>query len=91
MNFSKRIGDVELRSCSESFDQEGEHTTAQIVEWHSGGSINRTLAYWKLDKNGYYLVFSWDKPFNVNRKVFINLASLGQNILDYSKYIIEDL
>ena len=74
--FSKRIKNLELRSCNEYLSQKRPHTTAEIVMW--GGNACITIASWKRS----------DLKFVGNRilmlesaEPFWELAILGQNKL----------
>lgn len=85
MNFSIRDGDLELRSCNNSLLRDGEHTTAEIIEWfkvEGGGEHCYVLAHWRKDKEGYYLEFCGKRPFSVGKKKFMKLAKIGQEELE---------
>jgi hypothetical protein len=88
MRFNLKIKNLELRSCDESLTSNGEHSTAEIVEWIKDESEKEfcwTLAYWKTDSDGYFLQFVQDRPFGVDSKLFMELAKQGQNLLTEPK------
>lgn len=87
MTFNFRIKQLELRSCTEQLLINGEHTTAEIVKWWNNKNEKPscyTLAYWKKDKEGFYLTFVGDRPFDpdVDKDNFWLLAKQGQQLLD---------
>jgi hypothetical protein len=82
-----RQGDLELRSCGEALLTDAvEHTTAEIVRRVCSGGIEYcyVLAYWKRDKEGYYLKYVGNRPFEdgISYTTFHYLAKYGQKELD---------
>ena len=83
--FNFKINSTELRSCNKSLTSTGEHMTAEIIEWIDDEKSCYTLAYWKLDKEGYDLTFIGARPFDEfpnDPKTFWSLGKTGQDILD---------
>lgn len=81
MKFNFRIEDLELRSCRKSLVQTGDHTTAEIIKWQETSCF--TLAYWTKDtSDDFDLKFVGNRPFKENTKLFIELAEIGQALLE---------
>ena len=82
MKFNIREGDVELRSCAVGLRQEGEHETAEIVQW--GKDLCWAVAYWLKDGEEYNLHFVGERPFHkeINPSLFMVLAKMGQQLLE---------
>ena len=83
--FSYRTGHLEVRSAGKFLMLDGEHTTAEIIEWFNGDFEGcYVLAYWKIGKEGFDLHFVGDRPFGktVDRLTFMKLAGLGQEELN---------
>lgn len=55
-----------------------------ICLWHETSTYKWTLAYFQKGKEGYYLCFVGNRPFDprVNRKHFWELAQFGQTVAD---------
>lgn len=85
MEFNFKIENLETRSCGKNLSNEGEHDRAEIVAWGKnieGKDFCWTIAYWELDKEGYYLKFVGNRPFEKDSESFMKLAKLGQKVLD---------
>ena len=78
--FNFRIGSLEVRSCNEHLLSDGEHSRAEIINWAKGKT--KTIARWIQNKEGYDLQFVGGRPFNVDSKLFMQLAKQGQQLLD---------
>ena len=75
MKFNLGKDDLELRSCN------GKQKKAEIVKWEDEVSCY-TLAYWTKDSEGYDLQFVGNRPFDVDWRLFMDLAQQGQKLLD---------
>jgi hypothetical protein len=83
MKFNIRIDNLEIRSCNETLLSGGDHTTAEVVKWDGEERPNcYTIAYWSKGGEGYELQFVGNRPFDVDEKLFMELAKYGQLILD---------
>ena len=81
MKFTFRIDDLELRSCNKNLLEEGEHTTAEIVKWFKEDTCY-VVAHWVLGRECYDLMFVSDRFIKVDKSVLMELAEMGQNILN---------
>ncbi len=87
--FTKRKGFLELRSCARNLTCIGHPVTAEIVYWMDEKSCF-TLAYWVMDREGFYLQFVGSRPLTYCDNcvdVFWKLVKKGQKKLD--KYFQE--
>lgn len=73
--FTVKKGDLELRSKEE---------TGEIIRWFENMEYCYTLAHWKVSGESYSLYFVEGRPFEetVNQKYFMELAKIGQLILE---------
>jgi hypothetical protein len=83
MNFNHKLDNLEIRSCTSQLLLDGEHITAELIEWMDEKSCY-VIAYWKKGKEGYDLIFVGDRPFDnsVNARTFMKIAEIGQTVLD---------
>ena len=101
---SFRIEDMELRTVNELLlRKEGNHCTAEIVKWAPFTTSKKedtqdpeefchTLAYWKLDRQGFQLRFCHDLPFYNDEKRFWFLGKIGSKyLLDYYNNNYEEI
>ena len=77
MNFKIKKDGLELRSCDKNLISVGEHTTAEIIKWTSESNCY-TLAFWRKGE----LHFVGNRPFDVDKDIFWDLASMGQLLID---------
>lgn len=69
LEFSRKIGNIELRACPHSLARlrdDDPNTTINIVMWQkdsNGKPYTFSIAYWKRDKEGYYIHFVGARPF----------------------------
>ena len=69
LEFSRKIGNIELRACPLTLarlNDDDPNTTIDIVMWQKdskGKPYCFSIAYWKRDKEGYYLHFVGARPF----------------------------
>ena len=78
---SMRIGGTELRTCTKQLMLEGEHVTAEIIQWSSESCF--TLASWTKGKEGFDLHFIGNRPLEYsNPTVLFKLIKVGQEYLD---------
>ena len=87
--FNKRIDDMELKSCDSHLLGLEDHETAEIVMWEFERTVIETpycytIAYWVRNREGYYLKFVGNRPFDIriDKIAFFKLAELGQKHLD---------
>ncbi len=83
--FSKRIGDLELRTCDENLLQRRSLVTMEIIKWTqraAGPDFCFVVAMWRRDREGNYgLEFIGDRPFHETLADFWDLAKFGQEFL----------
>ena len=94
-DFSYRIRDLELRSCNlRRLDDFHDAAEAEIVKWEGLGEEGGcfTLAYWVLDKEGFYLKFVGNRPFDesIDGRNFWHLAKVGQGNMDREFEMMEE-
>lgn len=88
MEFHFTNGDLELRSTNDNLVGSKKHTTAEIVQWdkdkNSDDRYCWTVAHWRKDSEGFYLVFVGSRPFaeKLDRDSFWELARKGDRILN---------
>ena len=87
LDFSLRLGSLEVRSCGNSLLSKKPHNRATIIKWF-GGEIKAccTIAYFEAHKEGYDLRFVGERPFGkeVDRETFMELAEFGhKKLMDY--------
>ena len=69
LEFSRKIGNIELCACPHSLARlrdDDPNTTINIKMWQkdsNGKPYTFSIAYWKRDKEGYYLHFVGARPF----------------------------
>ena len=85
-----KINNLELHSCDKYLLDDGEHITAEVVQYTESG-YSYTIAFWKRDSEGYNIVFVGSRPFDdeVNWQSLQILLMEGQRYLDI-KYNEED-
>jgi len=93
MFFSIKYGNIELQSCDEHLCiTNNEHNCAKIICWQD--KFCYVIAYWKLDDEGFDLIFVGSRPFeeHINATNFMLLAKEGQERLDeyYENTICKD-
>ena len=86
MNFSFRLGNMEVRSCGEHLMQNKEHDTAEIIYWYDDEfeKYCYVIAYWVKDNEGYDLQFVGSRPLSHfdQWNDFGKLIKVGQKELD---------
>ena len=83
MKFSFKIEDLELRSCDEHLMCSETHDRAEIVKWESDNHNHcYTIAYWDVDKEGYYAKFVGNRFVDIDSVALLKLLNKGQQILD---------
>ena len=84
-HFSRRIGDLEVRTCDFQLLQKDEHTTIEIVNHtKEGGSYN--IAFWKQHSEFASLRIRDNVPLHIiDGKTFFKLATIGQKHLKTAK------
>lgn len=88
MKFNIRIKNYELRSCNKHLLSEGDHDTAEIVEWsEKDNSHCWAIAYWVTDGEGYYLRFVEHEAFKCNPVIIFKLVEVGFELLRDSLFI----
>ena len=82
--FSLRDGNLEVRSAGNYLLQGEKHNRAEIVKWFDESGNCFVVAFWTMDKEGFYLKFVGNRPFNesIDSKIFMDLAKMGQTKLD---------
>lgn len=86
---SIKYGDLELRGSMNDFKQNPPIYTQEIVQWihpEENKQYCFTVAYWKRDNEGFYLVYVGSRPMDISfhdQKHFLNLTTIGQRIADY--------
>ena len=69
LEFNRKIGNIELRACPHSLARlrdDDPNATIDIVMWQKdakGKPYCFSIAYWRRDKEGYYLHFVGARPF----------------------------
>lgn len=83
MDFNIRIKDLAVRSCNDILSYTQPHTTGEIVKFSIQGCY--TIAFWAKNEEGFDLNFVGNRPFekDINRSDFMELAAIGQEILDW--------
>ena len=82
--FSFKVGNLEVRSCDKNLLQEGEHVTAEIIEWKvcDGKPYCSTVAHWVDSGEKYFdLLFISSRPYEVDKHDLFYLAELGHKNL----------
>lgn len=87
MNFSIKMGDLEVRSCNKRLITSNEgHDRAEIVQWLNNETKPAcyTIAYWGVEDEKYDLRFVGNRPFDekIDILVFMRLAKMGQDLLE---------
>lgn len=87
--FSMRVGDLEVRTCSQSLTGASPHTRAELV--HAASGTNVTLAAWTKTTSGYELRFVGDRPFRyADPDVMFRICKVCQEHLDNESFKSED-
>lgn len=85
MRFNFRINDLELKSCNQRLLQDGEHLTAEIIQWSKNEDREAycwVVAHWDSTEDGYNLKLVGSRPFRTDKDSFWRLAEQGQVILE---------
>ncbi len=78
---SMRIGNAELRTCTEQLMLEGDHVTAEVIYWQ--GESCFTLASWTKGEEGFDLRFVGNRPLeHSSPAVMFKLIRVGHEHLD---------
>jgi len=89
-----RFSSLEVRSCNSSLCLSSPYTTLEVVYWEENNKNCYTIAYWLLDKEGYYLKFVGSRPFGkeIDSNLFWKITKIGQDFLDdiFEDYRKED-
>jgi len=70
-----RIQDLEFRTCTDSLQDDGIHTTGQVVEWRQDTCY--TVAMWKFHDDVHNIHFVGTRPFAAGRPIW-ELLEYGQ-------------
>jgi len=91
LNYFERIGDLEARSTDSVGLNGNPKTGIHIVKWNK--DLCYSVAYFVKDKEGYYLQFVGDRPFDkeISPADFMYLARRSQEALDLFFYDGVDL
>lgn len=87
--YSRRIGDVEVRTCNSTLLSSGKHVRMEIVNWYKPSHEDApmeccyTIAMWDRSNDGFDLQFVGNRPFEikVDKEAFWELAKESQQRL----------
>ena len=88
LEFSFKYKNFEARACDVSLRTTETNNTIELVSWQNDGEKDYcfTLAYFVRDKEGYYLKFVGDRPFeyihDIDVPMLWKLLSYAQEILN---------